>query len=60
MRRAGRLVGLTLVPLGLFWTGRESSNGLGAFWEHWWCPVPLVAILVGVLAVAAERLTTTP
>jgi len=60
MKRAGRLVGVTLLLLGLFWSGRESSHGLGAFWEHWWCPIPLVAILLGLLVVVAERLTATP
>jgi hypothetical protein len=50
-------VGALLVLLGLFWAGRESTHGLGAFWEHWWCPLPVVAILVGLLVVAAQRLT---
>jgi len=36
------------VLLGIFWSGRESSHGFGALWEHWWCPIPLVAILVGL------------
>jgi hypothetical protein len=57
VRRAGRLIGAFLVLLGLFWAGRESTHGLGAFWEHWWCPLPLVAILVGLLVMGAQRLT---
>lgn len=27
--------------------GRERSHGLGAFSEHWWCPIPLVLIALG-------------
>jgi hypothetical protein len=42
------LVGGLLVLVGIFWSGRESTHGLSALWEHWWCPIPLVAILVGV------------
>jgi hypothetical protein len=34
----------------MFWSGRESSHGFGAFWEHWWCPIPIAAILVGLAA----------
>jgi len=44
MRRAGQLVGALLLLLGIFWAGRESSHGLSAFWEHWWCPMPLIEI----------------
>jgi len=51
VRRTGRRVGVVLLLLGLFWSGRESSHGLGAFWEHWWCPIPLLAILMGLVAV---------
>jgi hypothetical protein len=58
MRSVGRVVGLMLVVLGLFWAGRESTHGLSAFWEQWWCPIPLVAIVLGLLAVAAERRTS--
>ena len=60
MRRAGRVAGLTLLILGLFWTGRESTHGLAAFWEQWWCPIPLVAIALGLLTVAAVRRTSIP
>ena len=48
MRRIGYSVGALPVLLGIFWSGRESSHGFGALWEHWWCPIPLVAILVGL------------
>jgi len=48
MTRVGRLLGAVLVLLGVFWTGRESSHGLTALWEHWWCPIPLVLIVLGV------------
>lgn len=52
MRRIGLSVGALLVFIGLFWSGRESSHGLSAFGEHWWCPIPLVAFLVGVVTTA--------
>jgi hypothetical protein len=54
--RVGTVASTVLILLGVFWTGRESGHGLTALWEHWWCPLPLVAILVGALvgiAVAA-------
>jgi hypothetical protein len=56
MTRVSRVLGVAFIVLGLFWAGRESGHGLTAFWEHWWCPLPLVAILLGVMAVLAERL----
>jgi hypothetical protein len=56
MTRVMRVLGAGFVMLGLFWTGRESGHGLSALWEHWWCPLPLVAILLGVVAVLLERL----
>jgi hypothetical protein len=48
MRRIGYAVGALLVLVGIFWSGRESAHGFGALWEHWWCPLPVVAIVVGV------------
>jgi hypothetical protein len=45
-----------LIVFGLFWAGRETGHGLTALWEHWWCPLPLVAILVGATVLLAERL----
>jgi hypothetical protein len=51
MRRIGQVVGALVLLLGIFWAGRESSHGLGAFWEHWWCPIPLVAIVLGLATV---------
>jgi hypothetical protein len=48
MRRIGYSVGALLVLAGMFWSGRESSHGLSALWEHWWCPIPIVAIAVGI------------
>ena len=57
MRRTGQAVGAAFLVLGIFWTGRESSHGLGAFWEHWWCPVPLALIVLGLAAVLAARRT---
>jgi hypothetical protein len=41
-----------LIVLGVFWVGRESTHGIGALWEHWWCPTPLVVIVLGVIAAA--------
>jgi hypothetical protein len=49
MRRAGYVIGTLLVLVGIFWSGRESAHGFGALWEHWWCPLPLVAIVVGLV-----------
>jgi hypothetical protein len=51
MRRAALLVGAVFLLLGVFWAGRVSTHGLGAFWEHWWCPIPLALIVVGLAAV---------
>jgi hypothetical protein len=51
MRRIGQVVGALFLLLGIFWPGRVSSHGLAAFGDHWWCPIPLVLIVLG-LAVA--------
>jgi hypothetical protein len=51
MRRTGQVVGAVFLVLGVFWTGRVSDHGLTAFWEHWWCPIPLALILIGLAAV---------
>lgn len=48
MRRIGYGVVTLLLLAGIFWSGRESTHGFGAFWEHWWCPLPIVAIVVGL------------
>jgi hypothetical protein len=48
MRRIGYPLGALLVLAGMFWSGRESSHGFSALWEHWWCPMPIVAIAVGI------------
>jgi hypothetical protein len=55
MRRIGQVVGAVLLLLGVFWVGRETDHGLGALWEHWWCPIPLALILLGFAAVLATR-----
>jgi hypothetical protein len=60
MTRVSRVLGVVFIVLGLFWAGRESGHGLTAFWEHWWCPLPLAAILLGVMAVLAARLNPSP
>ena len=55
MKRFSLLLSAVFVILGVFWTGRESGHGLTAFWEHWWCPIPLVLILLGLAAVLVAR-----
>jgi hypothetical protein len=62
MRRIGYSVGALLVLTGMFWSGRESTHGISALWEHWWCPVPIVAIVVGLLTawLLARSTTETP
>lgn len=50
-----RSVAAIAVVLGVFWAGRESDHGLGAFWEHWWCPLPLVLIVGGAVALVISR-----
>ena len=54
--RVGRVLGTVLIVVGLFWAGRETGHGITALWEHWSCPLPLVAILLGATALLAERL----
>jgi hypothetical protein len=51
MRRVTQVVGAVVLLLGIFWAGRESTHGLAAFWEHWWCPIPLVVAVLGVVVV---------
>jgi hypothetical protein len=55
MRRTGQAAGVVLLLLGVFWVGRETSHGLTALWEHWWCPIPLALILLGIAAVFMTR-----
>ena len=55
MSRVRLVVGSVLVALGIFWTGRESTHGFAALYEHWWCPIPLAMIAVGCLVVVAPR-----
>ena len=59
MKRLGLWLGAALVLLGIFWAGRESSHGIAAFWEHWWCPIPLAVIVVGIASVIAARRQST-
>jgi hypothetical protein len=58
MRRTGQVIGALVLLLGVFWTGRESGHGLTALWEHWWCPIPLVLVLLGLAALLASRRPT--
>jgi hypothetical protein len=53
VRRVSLVVGPALIVLGFFWAGRESSHGLAAFWEHWWCPLPLAMIALGSASLLA-------
>jgi hypothetical protein len=55
MRRIGQVVGAIFLLLGVFWAGRESTHGLTAFWDHWWCPIPLALIVLGFAAVLVAR-----
>ena len=55
MRRAGRWLGVLLVLVGLFWAGRESTHGIHAFWEHWWCILPVVSVVIGAVGVVLSR-----
>jgi hypothetical protein len=48
VRRIGYTIGALLVLLGIFWSGRESTHGIGALFEHWWCPTPIVAVMLGL------------
>jgi hypothetical protein len=55
------VLGVFLLLVGVFWTGRESTRGgLSVFWEHWWCPLPLVIIVLGLASLAASRRRASP
>jgi hypothetical protein len=58
MRRISQVVGSLFLVVGIFWAGRESTHGLAAFWEHWWCPIPLALILLGLVTVITTRRTS--
>jgi hypothetical protein len=61
MRRIGQAAGAVFLLGGLFWAGRESSHGLAAFGDHWWCPIPLALIVLGLAALfVARRPASTP
>jgi hypothetical protein len=55
MRRIAQVIGTVFLLLGLFWVGRESTHGVAAFWEHWWCPIPLALTVLGLVAVVVTR-----
>jgi hypothetical protein len=55
VKRAGQALGALLLILGLFVAGRESTHGLSAFTEHWWCPMPLAAIALGIASLITLR-----
>lgn len=57
MKRVGLVLGAGFVLLGVFGAGYEGGHGLTAFWEHWWCPTPIVVIVLGVASmITAHRL----
>lgn len=58
MRRIGQIAGGLFLVLCISWTDRESTHGLAAFWEHWWCPIPLALILLGLVTVITTRRTS--
>ena len=60
MRRISLVVGAVFLLVGVFWAGRESTHGLGAYWEHWWCPIPLALILVGLVGLAGALVLRRP
>lgn len=60
MRRVGQAVGAVVLLAGIFWAGRESTHGVTAFWEHWWCPIPLVFVLLGLVAVIVTTRRPSP
>jgi hypothetical protein len=55
VRRIGRAVTAVLVAAAIFWAGQESSHGLSAFGEHWWCPVPLIVLVAGLGLLVVTR-----
>jgi len=55
-----RGIGSVLLLLGVFWGGRESDHGWSAFWEHWWCPLPLVMVVGGVAVLLVRRRSPRP
>ena len=55
VRRIGLLLGAALVLLGVLGAGFETSRGLGALWEHWWCTTPLVVIALGIASVVTAQ-----
>ena len=56
MKRFSLLLSAVFVILGVFWTERESTHGIGAFSEHWWCPIPLAMIWIGIAGLVAASL----
>jgi hypothetical protein len=60
VRRVGVVLGAALVLLGLLGAGFESSHGLGALWEHWWCATPLVVIALGIASVVTAHRMGSP
>jgi hypothetical protein len=58
IRRIGQVLGGLSLLLGIFWAGRESAHGLTAFWEQWWCPIPLALTLLGLAALIITRRTS--
>ena len=55
VRRTARVVALLVLLLGVFWAGRESTHGITAFWEHWWCPIPIALAFLGAIGLLVRR-----
>ena len=47
MIRFIRTVAFFALVAGVFWFGRESTHGVRALWEHWWCPLPILMVVLG-------------
>jgi hypothetical protein len=59
MRSVTRRTGQVAGGLFLVWASSgpagKSTHGLTAFWEHWWCPIPLALTLLGLVIVITTR-----
>ena len=55
MRRIGQVVGAIFLLLGGLLGWAREHHGLTAFWDHWWCPIPLALIVLGFAAVLVTR-----
>jgi len=56
VKRFSLLLSAVFVILGVFWTGRESTHGIGAFSEHRWCVIVLAMIWIGMAGLVVSSL----